>query len=351
MSNHTKEKMKFTVDFRINYFKVFLYCVLATCIIITSCRQEEKKSEEDVKGKNEFSDLNSAIAAQPDNASLLFKRAQLFLERKNLNQAYDDISRAVKLDSLNDDYYLLLADICFQGLKIQKSIDAFKKAISLKPGRIDGHQKLSELYLYLKAYPQCLAEANEALKIDKNLAKAYFIKGFAYKESGDTAKALSSFQTAVETRSDYYDAYIQLGILYGARNSPLALQYYSNALSIQPRSTEALYNRGLFLQEHGELEKAVDDYNTLLRIDTRYADAYYNLGYIDLVYRKDYETAIKHFSNAIRMNDQYAEAFYNRGLCYEFLGKKEEAMEDYRKALRIIPTFKLAKNKLKGIKK
>jgi len=321
-------------------------------LLLVSCQPKENNTGNDSKSevkKDEFVLLNEQIAANPGNAELYYKRSQAFMQKKNIRQAFDDISKAVSLDTTKADYYLQLADISFKGLQIQRSVDSFKKAIALDPKNKETHLKLSELYLYIKAYPQCLAEANEALMIDKNIAKAYFIKGFAYKETADTPKAVSSFQTVVELQSDYYDAYIQLGNIEAARKNKIALQYYNNALRIQPSSTEALYNRGLLYQNTGEIEKAVEDYKSILKINTNYEDAHYNLGYIDFAYKKDYKSAITHFTDAIRVNNQYAEAFYNRGVAYEFSGDKKNAEKDYRQALSIVPTFKQAKERLKGI--
>ena len=327
-----------------------LITVIISGFLIFSCQQltnkEEKKQQQEVK-KDEFALLNDEIVAHPKNAALYFRRSEIFMQKNNIKQAFDDINKAVTIDTTKIDYFLALADICFKGLQIQKSIDAYKKAISINPKSTEAHMKLSELYLYLKAYPSCLSEANEALKIDRNIAKAYFIKGFAYKETGDTSKAISSFQTAVEIQSDYYDAYIQLGNIEAARKHKIALQYYNNALRLQPNSTEALYNRGLLFQNMGELDKAVIDYTFILKIDSRYADAHYNLGYIDLAYLKDYKSAITHFTDAIRVNSQYAEAFYNRGVALELSGDSKSAKKDFRQALSIVPTFKLAKDKLK----
>ena len=331
-----------------------LLSVIISGFLILSCQQstnkEEKKQPQEIK-KDEFTLLNDEIVAHPENAALYFRRSQIFMQKNNIKQAFDDINKAVTLDSTKIDYFLALADICFKGLQIQKSIDAYKKAININPKSTEAHMKLSELYLYLKAYPSCLSEANEALKIDKNIAKAYFIKGFAYKETGDTSKAISSFQTAVEIQSEYYDAYIQLGNIEAARKHKIALQYYNNAIRLQPNSTEALYNRGLLFQNMGELDKAVMDYVFILKIDSRYADAHYNLGYIDLAFMKDYKSSITHFTDAIRANSQYAEAFYNRGVAFELTGDTKSAEKDYRQALSIVPTFELAKDKLKVFKK
>ena len=327
-----------------------LMAVIISSFLIISCQQSknkaEKKQTQEVK-KDELALLNDEIVADTENAALYFRRSQIFMQKNNIKQAFDDINKAVTIDSTKMDYVLALADICFKGLQIQKSIDTYKKAISINPKSTEAHMKLSELYLYLKAYPSCLSEANEALKIDKNIAKAYFLKGFAYKETGDTSKAISSFQTAVEIKSEYYDAYIQLGNIEAARKHKIALQYYNNALRLQPNSTEALYNRGLLFQNMGELDRAVIDYTFILKIDNRYADAHYNLGYIDLAYMKDYKSAITHFTDVIRINSQSAEAYYNRGVAFELSGDNTSAEKDYRQALSIVPTFKLAKDKLK----
>ena len=323
--------------------------ILIAFSFFIACNSVETKNENKLKAEktnDELVLLSEQIAGQPDNAELYYQRSQLFFKKNNTKQAFDDINKAVSLDSINVDYYLMLADVSFKGLRIQNAVDAFKKAIRINSKNIKAHLKLSELYLYIKAYPQCLAEASEALRIDKNIAKAYFIKGFAYKETGDTSKAISSFQTSVELQSDYYDAYIQLGNIEASRKHPIALQYYNNALRLQPTSKEALYNRGLLFQVMGEFEKADEDYYSILKIDNNYSDAHYNLGYIDLAFRKDYKSAVGHFTDAIRVNDKYTEAYYNRGVGYELMGDRRSAEKDFRHALSIFPDFKLAKDKL-----
>ena len=333
--------------------KSLLFSFLAFLSINYSCKTDSNRENNSDTStinkaivKSDFTLLNDKIAADPRNPELLYQRAQVFLQKNNTRQAFDDIRNAVSVDSSKSEYYLLMADICFKGLLIQKSVDAFAKAIEIDPQNAEAHLKLAELFLYIKAYPKCITQVNEALKIDKNLAKGYFIKGFAYKENGDTSKALSSFQTSVEINADYFDAYIQLGNIEAARKHPIALQYYNNALRLSPKSTEALYNRGLLYQNMGELDKAIEDYNSILKIDNSDASAHFNLGYIDLAFKKNSQSAIMHFTDAIRTNNQYVEAFYNRGVCYENLGEIKSAIKDFNSAINIVPTYKLAKDKL-----
>ena len=324
----------------------FLFGIAVLALAMVGCKNDKPTEENTATTKDAFAKLNDEIAANPRRADLLFQRAQIFIKRDVLKQAYDDLNTASAIDSTNTEYLMLLADVAFKTFQIKKASDTFEKVVKIDPKNKDAYLKLSELYFYVKGYQKSLLYSNEALKLDKNLVRAYYLRGFAYKEMGDTAKAVSSFNTVIDIHADY-DAFIQLGNIYAARNNPLAIQYYNNALKVDPKSTEALYNRGLFFQNTGEIGKAVADYNAILKLDPHYDDAYFNLGYINSVLSSNYSEAIKFYTEAIKVNDQYAEAFYNRGICYEMTGNKEAARKDFIATLDISPAYKPAQEKLK----
>ncbi|MFN8145423.1 MAG: tetratricopeptide repeat protein [Bacteroidia bacterium] len=329
-----------------------IYCVWSLMMVI-SCNSgkneqaETNKSSDSLNQDDVFYQLNQKILRNPGDAEAYFHRAKINLEKNLIQAAFSDASKAAFLDSNKVEYLLLLADVSFRGLQVRKSIESYERCLKVDPQNLEANLKLAEIYLYIKGYAKSISYANAALKIDPKKVKAYFLKGFVHKESGDTAKALSSFETVVDLDPENYDAHIQLGNLYAAMRNKIALQYYSNALSLRPTSTEALYDRGLFLQNIGEFNKAIGDYKVLLKIDPKYSDAYFNIGYIALVFRKDYPTAIDWLSKAISVNENYAEAYYNRGLAYEFEGENEKAIADYRKALGIFPTYKLATERIR----
>src|SRR5690606_14123540 len=101
---------------------------------------------------------------------------------------------------------------------------------------------------------------NKSLKIDKLIAKGYFLKGKVYSETGDTTRAISSFVTATEQDNKYEDAFYDLGIIYAARKNPLALEYYQSVLQINPNNYEAKYARTKFLQDIGKIDEAIKEY-------------------------------------------------------------------------------------------
>src|ERR1043165_101908 len=164
-----------------------------------------------------------------------------------------DINKAISIDSSKSDYYVTQANIHFATLNVPKSEESFLKAIEVDKKNIEPHLKPAELYLYLKKYKESIAESNAVIDIDRHRAKAYFLKGYVYAEAGDTTKAVNNYMTCVEEEPAYYDAFMQLGLIYSRRLKPLAVDYLNRALALHPKSTEALYARGLFYQESGDL--------------------------------------------------------------------------------------------------
>lgn len=322
----------------------FLFCF---SVIIFSCGSGDKKtlSSDTLKISDtlspEIAKLNKEIAATPENAELYNKRAILLYKKEKLDEAFADIRTALNLDSTKAEYFLTLSDVYFAKGKVKNCKRSIEKAMELEPENADALLKYAELQLYFDEYKSTLEYISKALEIDKLNAKAYFMRGMAYKLSGDTAKAVSNFQTTIDQDPEYYHAYIQLGLLYATKHSKLAEDYYNNAIKLNPESIEAHFNLAMFYQEDSLYDDAIVEYNKVLEIDPKYKQAHYNLGYIHLVYLLVYKQAVIHFTNAIACDPAYAEAYYNRGYSYELLGDVTNAKTDYDKALEIRPNYEM----------
>lgn len=321
--------------------KVLLRLVILCLLFTAACKPKQEKQEAAAKTSvpAELEKLNQKITAEPGNAAYYNERANYYYIQKDLAAASKDILQAITLDSSKSEFYVTLSDIFFAGGKSAQSKRSLERSLLLNPNNKEALLRMGELYLYVKDNKKSIEYLDKVLKIDVNTPKAYFIKGMDFKELKDTAKAISSFQTTIEQDVDYYNAYIQLGLLYAAKRNPLALNYYKNALKIDPKSVEALYNTAMYLQENNELNKAIEVYTQILKIDPQNKYANYNLGYIHYEYLKVYSEAAKHFNNAVNCDPKYAEAIYMRGLCYEAMGDVQKAGADYSLALTIAPGY------------
>ena len=333
--------------------KPYSWFLLVSLIFLFSCRQRksaEKYSLTD-SAKNSVEELSELIKQNPKEADLFFYRASLYMKHGDNNSALSDMLASVAIDSTKAEYFLQLGDIYFSKLFIAQAVSSFEKCISIDNHNISAELKLAELFLYLRKYESCLQHADNALRIDKTNSKAYFIKGFMFKETGDTLHAVSSFQTATEQNPEYYDAYIQLGNLFSLKKNNLALQYYDKALQIRKNSPEALYGAAMFFQEAEQTDTAEAMYEKILETAPDYKDALFNLGCINLIYKNDLPKAIEYFNTVSRLDSNDVRAIYNRGLCYEQMKKKSLAEQDYRKALTLSPDYELAKEGLKRLGK
>lgn len=303
------------------------------------------------KDNTELQALNKKIVETPSVDSLYRRRAGIYLQLQDYELALGDAHRALRLDSSTSKNYLLLTDIYYVTNQTRKAKETLERCLRSLPNDKDAHLKIAELFFYVKKYPESIEHINKALEQDQYMSKAYFLKGMNYMEIGDTAKAISSMQTAVEQDNNYYTAYMQLGLLHYYKKNPLCVSYFDNALRIKPQSTEALYAKGIYLQEIGKIKEARVFYEQIVSIDPKHKAALYNLGALALSKDKDPETAKKFFTDAINADPNYTEAWFARGVCFEQLKDKRSAVADYKQALKITPNYEPAVSALNKLER
>jgi tetratricopeptide (TPR) repeat protein len=325
-----------------NILLLFFCCI--SIYFLGSCQhgKDSTKSERVDSVPADIQQLTSKIALEPQNADLYWERAKKYLDLKNPDKALNDINKAIEIKPGFARYYISLSDIYLVKGMARNCREALEKAISLDSQEIEAYLKLAELSLYYKDYNRVFMYTDQALKVDESSSKAHFIRGFALKEKGDTATAVKAFQKSVDLDQSYYDAYIQLGLIFSARKNKLAEDYFNNALNLKPQSIEALYDLGMYYQETEDFNKAMEKYRAIIQIDPKNKFAYFNLGYIHMFYLKVFNEATKYFSKAIEADPAYVEAYYNRGYCYELMGDVQNARIDYQKSLSLKTNYQLA---------
>ena len=81
--------------------------------------------------------------------------------------------------------------------------------------------------------------------------------------------------------------------------------------------------------------KAILSYETINKLDPNNKLAFFNIGYVNLVYLNKYSEGVTYFTKAINLDANYTDAWYNRGYCYELLKDKTKASSDYQQVLKL----------------
>lgn len=330
-----------------NFRIIKYFALISTIIIFTYCSDNKNNTNSDEVVKrvdsSSFSSINNQIRESPDNPDLFFLRAEYYNLKGEVENSIKDILSAISLDSINPKYYIKLAEYNLFLGKSGVSKEALEKCLLLEPDNLEAILKLAEIQLYVKQYDESISLLNKAQKIDPLSAKTYFIKSIIYKENGDTTRAIESLQISLEKDPNQYSALIMLGRLYFQKRDSIAIDYFKNAIKLNPSSIEAYYNIAMFYQENNQPFKAIDEYNLILSdIDSTYFYAHYNIGYINLEILENYSEAIENFSQVIKMKPDYYQAFHNRGLAQELLGILNKAKIDYKTTLKLMPNYNLS---------
>lgn len=327
--------------------------VIVLTVLSCSSDQKDENTQNDVAPKDSLSWLNAKIESDPTNLEAIFERSKIYSKKGEIELAENDLEYYMKLDSSNLNVHKLYADIKLAKLEIESSKYHYEFIIRKDSTNSSAYLGIGKIYAILNNNAAALAYLNQSLKMDPYQTESYFMKGMIYR--GDFAEtgrkesfdlALTSFQTAIEQDPNNYSAYVQLGVMYDQVGDSTAIDYYNSALDIYPNSLEAWYNKAMFYQNRGRLQEAHDCYQTIHEIDSTWADAYYNQGYIYLLIDENLDSAVYYFDKAVNFDPTFYQAYNNLGLTYEKKGDISRAKQFYTKAVEINPEFKLAKDNL-----
>jgi hypothetical protein len=105
-----------------------------------------------------------------------------------------------------------------------------------------------------------------------------------------------------------------------------------DALTVNPRDSDAHYQLGLIYQQRRNYAEAISRFTKAVEIDPNETDAHHQLGVIALD-QKRYEDARRHFAAALALDDKHSssEAWRGLGAADLQLGKTEQALAELRK--------------------
>jgi len=177
-------------------------------------------------------------------------------------------------------------------------------------------------------------------------AVQFFRDGLSFLSKDDCEKALPYFEKAVDSDSNYAEAWAQSGFC----NEKLgrhaeALEASKKAVNLRP-SAESYFNIGLANFYLKQYKEAAEGYRQSIRIDPyNSADAYYALG---LVYRDWGKTddEIQAYKQAIRLRPDYTDAYERLGSRYMKSKKFTEAVDVFRQISSLKPGDAIAPNNL-----
>ena len=186
---------------------------------------------------------------------------------------------------------------------------------------------------------EAVASFDSAIQLKPDFAEAYSNRGTVLKELGELQEAVASYEKAIQLKPDFAEAYSNHGnVLKDLRRLDEAIQNYDMAIQLRPDYAEAYNSKGVALEQLGKTNEAVKNYEKATQLKPDYAEAYNN--HADLLQALGHlNKAVKNYDKAIQLTPDYAGTYNNRGVALAQLRQLDDAIESYETAIKLKPDY------------
>jgi len=353
------------------FILIFLILIAAVGVILWLQRSPVAKYYETGKHLMEQNDyenaiqyFNKALDIAPDwsqalNAKkeALKKQGDEYFSQGNYKDAISCYNSSLNIDknysealNLKKEALKKYGDEFVKNGNYKEGISCYDEALKIDSSYKDGLngkkealKKQGDEFIKQENYKEGFSCYDKALTIDASYKDGLNAKKEALKKIAD--KELLQNKNYTEALNYYREKlnidigsslYFKAIMSYKSGKYDKALEYFNEALKIDPEDIDSLTGKGMVLLKQQNIKGSIDCFNRVLKINEKDVRALYYKG-LALYYDEKYEEAIKYYEEVLKINPKYADAWNGKGFLLFNNGNYEEALKCYNKALEIEP--------------
>jgi len=232
-----------------------------------------------------LSAYRTVLSFHENSVQAHIKIAQVLQSQKRYSEALQAYNRGFivndkpPMEPSLSNHLVALGDIFAQEEKWSEAIDAYQKAIMIKP-TFKGQFQLGKALYSLQRWDEAAKALQAAVFLDPSQGKAYFYLGKAYSEQQLWQEASYAYEQALELIPSQGEIYKKLGEALGKQGKwQQAEQIYRQALIYAPKDGDIYNYLGKALAEQGKLGEAMAVFQQARQISPKNANIYENLCY------------------------------------------------------------------------
>ena len=303
--------------------------------------------------------LTTVISKDDKNAEAYRFRAQANAGVGKYKQAHEDMDKSLELDPEPYESYFALGAINLREEKYDEAAKALGEAIKRYKPKPDSDDPYAQGYLTKAA---ALIEVGKAEKDEAKKAAAYkkrlptatscwinwatrrlmpaakaatlYRRGVCLRMMGKLGDAVNAFSEALKLNPDLAEAYFRRGICFFQMNeNDLALADFKKASTLKYDEPRFRLWEGFTQSKLGDYHEAIRAYGDAISESDRYTPAYVNRG-LAYMMLGEYDKALADFDEAIRLEPTESDHYFKRGVIYEKKGKLQEAADSFVSAIK-----------------
>ena len=152
--------------------------------------------------------------------------------------------------------------------RYQSALADFAKYVELAPKDASAYTEHGQTLSELKQYDAALADFNKALELKPNDLNTIKFRGFAELGLNQWDKAVADFSDVIQKKPDDLQSYDRRALAYRSMkpaNYEAAIADYTFLITKNPNAVEAMTKRGYTYSLAQQYEKAIEDYQAVLK--------------------------------------------------------------------------------------
>ncbi|KPJ77242.1 MAG: hypothetical protein AMJ54_08640 [Deltaproteobacteria bacterium SG8_13] len=225
--------------------------------------------------------LDKVLDFSPDHYPALSLRADLLAFQRRFEMASRTYRRMIEIQPHNPRAYYRLGQMQMKRQQDREALSTFTAGYRQNPAASGLLSALVQLNIRRGAVDEALALCRRHLVDRPEDAVGYYLLGEAQSAAGDLAAAETSYQKAIDRKSEWQPPHTALARLYIRRNErDLALARIGRALEINPDNPSAYLSLAYLYQLSGDYHKAIQTYEKALAVKPNLWPAANNVAYL-----------------------------------------------------------------------
>ena len=226
--------------------------------------------------------LNKATEIDPMDSRPIIKLAELSFLQRNTNMANAYLDKALELNSINPQAYYMRGIICMSKNDTVQALKQFMKARNQDDSFVDPVIQIASIYA-AQRNPIARDYYNLAIELEPGNYGTYYDLAMYLQDNGNPEKALEIYDTLDVKMPGNYQILFNKGYvnLVYLSDYDKAIEEFDKALEVNPKSIDALLNKGVAYEQKGNYSQAKSIYLQILKGNPNYQlaiDALFRIG-------------------------------------------------------------------------
>jgi tetratricopeptide (TPR) repeat protein len=130
------------------------------------------------------------ISQDPNNVTVIKKRALYYLAIDSINLSIKDIDKAIQINKFDTSAWMMKGNIYYDASMFMKAIDAYNVVLLYEPSNLLALLNRADAFMSLQLFEESIRDLRSINMLDPSNTAIYYDLGFCYLQTGQNEKSI-----------------------------------------------------------------------------------------------------------------------------------------------------------------